>query len=201
MSALENSGGDVFSNTVINDFVYGDADGGDLDGSLQEYYETLKTWTSKDWTNLLSKYYDAPARLVMRGKPSASLADKIEKEEKARLAAQVERLGPDGLARLEEELTAAKEEHEKHIPEEVLTNFPVPDVKGISWISVQSAKSTPSRISKPTPQTSVSTDSSELERHIQKDTTPLTMQVQFDHVQVCGLVPNHAPQKLTLQAV
>lgn len=176
MSALENSGGDVFSNVIINDFVYGDSEGGDLDKSLGEYYDVLKTWTSKDWTNLLSKYYDAPSRLVVRGKPSAALAETLEKKEKARVAAQVEQLGPEGLARLERELAAAKEEHEKHIPEEVLTSFPVPDVNSISWISVQSAKSTPSSSA------AQKSGSSELEKHIQKDATPLTMQVQFDHV-------------------
>ena len=160
-----------------------------MESSLEEHYDTLKSWTSKDWTNLLSKYYDAPSRLVIRGRPSASLADKLEKEEKARVAEQVKRLGPNGLAKLEKELAAAKEEHEKHIPEEVLTGFPVPDVKGISWISVQSAKSTPSPVEAVSKrQKSITTDSSELERHLQKDKTQLTMQVQFDHVQVCDLL-------------
>ena len=200
-SALENHGGDVFSRVIISDFIYGDSQGGDLQKGLAEHYETVKTWTSKQWTDILSKYYDAPDRLVIRGKPSASLADKLEMEEKARVAAQVKRLGPGGLAELEKKLAAAKDEHDQPIPEEVLTNFPVPDVKGISWISVQSANNAPSSGLPAGLQTQkfVRTDSSELERHLQKDSTSLTMQVQFDHVVVCRLYYSHMGSMLMHQ--
>jgi Zn-dependent M16 (insulinase) family peptidase len=156
-----------------------------LERSLEEHYEILKTWSSKQWTEMLSKYYEAPSRLVVRGRPSASLADKLKTEEKARLKEQVKRLGPEGLAELEKKLAAAKDEHEQPIPEEVLTGFPVPDVKSISWISVQSANNVSSPAVSRTLKSS-STDSSELERHLQKDTTSFPMRVQFDHVTVCS---------------
>lgn len=156
-----------------------------MESSLEEHYEFLKMWTSKQWTEILSKYYDAPSRLIVRGRPSASLADRLKTEEKARVKEQVKRLGPKGLAELEKKLATAKDEHEQPIPEEVLTSFPVPDVKSISWISVQSANNVPSptvsRTLKPS-----RTSSSELERHLQKDTTSLPMRVQFDHVVVCS---------------
>jgi Zn-dependent M16 (insulinase) family peptidase len=156
-----------------------------LESSLEEHYEILKTWNSKQWTELLSKYYDAPSRLVVRGRPSASLADRLKTEEKARIEEQVKRLRPEGLAELEKKLDAAKDEHEQPIPEEVLTSFPVPDVKSISWISVQSANNVPSPAVSRTLKSS-SANSSELERHLQKDTTSLPMRVQFDHVVVCS---------------
>jgi Zn-dependent M16 (insulinase) family peptidase len=155
-----------------------------LESSLQEQYEIVKTWTSKEWTDVLSKYYDAPSKLVVRGKPSASLAEKLKADEKARVEEQVKRLGPEGLAELEKKLAAAKDEHEQAIPEDVLTGFPVPDVRSISWIPVQSANNAPSSASRSLKSTTA--DSSELQRHLQKDTTSLLMQVQFDHVIVCG---------------
>ncbi|PVF99908.1 hypothetical protein CPB86DRAFT_846178 [Serendipita vermifera] len=173
-SALENNGGDVFSHIIINDFVYGEANGGDIAKSLEEHYKTLKSWTSEQWGELLLKYYTSPSHVVVRGKPSAALAEKLEKEEKARVEAQVEKLGPEGLARLEEQLAAAKAEHDQPIPEHILTDFPVPDVKGISWISVQSARNAPS--------SQISAASSELEKHLKQDSNPLPMTVQFDHV-------------------
>jgi len=54
-SYIENSGGDVYSQAVISDFLYGDPNGGDMPSSLREFFEELKLWTAKDWVNLLSK--------------------------------------------------------------------------------------------------------------------------------------------------
>ncbi|KAG1886870.1 uncharacterized protein F5891DRAFT_988733 [Suillus fuscotomentosus] len=50
---------------------------------------------------------DCPYITVV-GKPFATLAEKLEKHEKARLAARWEALGADGLANAERELEAAK---------------------------------------------------------------------------------------------
>jgi Zn-dependent M16 (insulinase) family peptidase len=167
---------------IINDFLYGEADGNDLPASLEEHYDTLKSWTSRQWTDLITKYYTAPAHIVIRGKPSAALQQKLEADEKERVAAQVKNLGPEGLAELEKKLAAAKEEHEQRIPEDILTSFPVPDIKSISWISVQSAKNSPKSPSGRPDQSPVG--SSELERHLAQDDTALPMTVQFDHVTV-----------------
>lgn len=54
-SYIENNGGDVYTQTVIADFLYGDPNGGDMPNSLREFFEELKHWTAKDWANLLSK--------------------------------------------------------------------------------------------------------------------------------------------------
>jgi Zn-dependent M16 (insulinase) family peptidase len=118
--------------------------------------------------------------VVVIGKPSATLAEKLEQDEKARLATQREKLGPDGLAKAERELEAAKVEHEKPIPTEVLTSFPVPDVKSISWIPVQSVQE-PGKGRSTTVQNS---GRSQLSKHIQSDGAPLSMFVQYDHVKV-----------------
>lgn len=111
----------------------------------------------------------------MRGKPSAALAERLESDEKARIAKQREDLGEAGLKKLEQELEEAKKEHEQPIPEKVLTDFPVPDVKSISWIPVQTANNGHR----------AQAGESELEKHLATDKKQLPIFVQFDHVKVC----------------
>lgn len=57
-SKLESAKGDTFSGTIITDFLYGAQDGSELHGSMDEikYYNILRSWTSDQWTALLSKY-------------------------------------------------------------------------------------------------------------------------------------------------
>jgi hypothetical protein len=107
------------------------------------------------------------------------MAEKLEKTEKGRIAAQIKKLGPSGLAKATKELEAAKAEHDKPIPTEVLTAFPVPDVKSISWISVQSVQE---RGNGRTPAKRVV--DSELSKHIESDGSPLPFFVEYDHVKV-----------------
>lgn len=114
------------------------------------------------------------------GKPSASLADKLEKDEKERIDAQVKALGPDGLKKAEALLEEAKAEHSKPIPTDVLTSFPVPDVKSISWIPVQSVQEPGKGRKSLYP--AASDDS--LSKVIGADGEPLPFFVQYDHVEV-----------------
>ncbi|KAF8807490.1 hypothetical protein BYT27DRAFT_7189561 [Phlegmacium glaucopus] len=180
-SKLESAKGDTFSGTIISDFLYGALDGSELHSSMDEinHYATLRSWSNQQWTNLLSQYYIEPASVVICGQPSASLADKLEKDEKARIAAQVERLGPDGLQKAEAELEAAKTEHAKAIPIELITSFPVPDVKSISWLPVQSVQE-PGMGRKLVHQTSAS---SPLSKYIDSDGKSLPFFVEYDHVE------------------
>ena len=124
-----------------------------------------------------------PPRIVVRGKPSGEMADRLDREEKARVAAQKERLGPDGLAACERELEAAKKEHESEISSEILTSFPVPDVKSIAWIPVQSVQEKHGRSAA----ARAAPNNAELARHIEQDGTPLPFFVQYDHVKVCSI--------------
>ena len=111
------------------------------------------------------------------------MVDKLEKNEKARIAAQVERLGPEGLKKAEIELEMAKAEHAKAVPTEILTSFPVPDVKSISWLSVQSVQEP--GIGRELDHGSPTT-SSPLSKHIDSDGDGLPFFVGYDHVEVCS---------------
>ena len=118
------------------------------------------------------------------GRPSASLADKIEKDELARIDAQVKALGPEGLKKAEAELEAAKAEHEQSIPDEILNAFPVPDVKSISWIPVETVQEPGSDRQ----HAGFVSESSELKQYIESDGEALPFFVQYDQVEVCCLV-------------
>ncbi|TCD61425.1 hypothetical protein EIP91_008439 [Steccherinum ochraceum] len=181
-SKVESSKGDTFSSTVISDFLYGAEDGSELAPALDEIsiHRNLRKWTNEQWIDILKQYYVDPPCIVLRGKPSASMADRLEQEEKARIAKQKEALGPDGLAAREKELEAAKKEHEKEIPTKILTDFPVPDVKSIAWIPVQSLQQPgkgPGRA--PISQQ----NNAALAKYIEADGSPLPFFVQYDHVQ------------------
>ncbi|KAG9314439.1 Metalloenzyme, LuxS/M16 peptidase-like protein [Chiua virens] len=179
-SKLESAKGDTFSGTIITDFLYGAADGSDLHGALDEikYYNFLRAWNSSQWTNLLKRYFVDQPYTVVIGRPSANLAEKLEAIEKARLAAQIEKLGPEGLAKAEQELEAAKAEHEMPIPKKILTSFPVPDVKSISWIPVKSTQ----ELGKGRACSSTASSDSDLKKHIENDGDPLSIFVEYDHV-------------------
>ncbi|KAJ7070954.1 Metalloenzyme, LuxS/M16 peptidase-like protein [Mycena amicta] len=180
-SKLESAKGDTFSGTVITDFLYGAEDGSELEASLDEIrqYAALRKWTSEEWTSLLQKYYIDQNSVVVRGMPSASLADKLDKDEKARIAAQVAKLGEDGLKKAEKELADAKAEHDAPIPTQILLDFAVPSVKSIAFIPVES-------IQEPGTSRAASTNSiasDTLARHVQSDGPSLPFFIQYDHVQ------------------
>ena len=103
------------------------------------------------------------------------MAEKLEKDEKDRIADQVARLGPEGLEAAEKLLEEAKAEHDKPIPDDILKAFPVPDVKSISWIPVESFHEKGKLIAG---------GKSKLRKHIEGDGDPLPFFIGFDHVQV-----------------
>lgn len=111
----------------------------------------------------------------MLGKPSAGLPEKLETEEKARIAVQKKSLGEEGLAEKIKELEEAKKEHERPIPQEMLTSFPVPPVSSINWIPVKGAWNNP--------QNALSSDK-ELQTHVEKDNAELPFFVGFHHAKV-----------------
>lgn len=106
------------------------------------------------------------------------MADRLEKDEKARIEAQVKKLGPEGLAKAEKLLEDAKAEHDKPIPNEIISTFPVPDVKTITWINVQSVQEPGKGRNQPALRRENS-----LSKHISADGEILPFFVQYDHVQ------------------
>lgn len=89
----------------------------------------------------------------------------------------MKKLGPEGLEACAKLLENAKAEHDKPIPDEVLKAFPVPEVKSISWIPVDSVHE----------KRGVAAAESKLSKHIKDDGGPLPFFIGFDHVQVWRL--------------
>lgn len=146
-----------------------------------KYYDQLRKWTSQQWSDLLRKYYVDPPAVVVIGRPSAKLAEKLEKDEKKRIEEQVKKLGPEGLKKAEALLEEAKAEHERPLPEGLLKTFPVPDVKSISWIPVETVQEPGSgrQVARYVSQ------SPSLKQHIAADGQELPFFVEYDHVDVC----------------
>jgi hypothetical protein len=103
------------------------------------------------------------------------MADKLEKDERARIAAQVKELGPEGLEAAAKLLEKAKAEHDKPIPDKVLKAFPVPNLKSISWIPIDGVLEN----GKPAP-----AGESKLKKYLEEDGDPLPFFIGFDHYQV-----------------
>lgn len=82
---------------------------------------------------------DAPALTVI-GKPSASLADKIKQDAKTLIENNKKHYGPEGLAKLQKEIEEAQAKNDVPVPNEIIRKFPVPDVDGIQWIKVETAR-------------------------------------------------------------
>ncbi|KAJ3559767.1 hypothetical protein NM688_g144 [Phlebia brevispora] len=182
-SKLESSKADTFSSSVIADTLYGAEDGSELGPSLQEIerYAEMRKWTSQDWTDLLKKYYIEPHRIVLVGKPSAALAKKLEEDERTRIAKQRKTLGEQGLKQAEVELEEAKKEHDKEIPGSILKSFPVPDVKSISWIPVQSLQEIGTSTGRKATVTQPY-NNSDVKKYVESDGQALPFFVQYDHV-------------------
>lgn len=126
------------------------------------------------------RYYIAAPVVIVRGKPSSSLADRLEKESKARIVAQMNLLGAEGAAKREEELENAKSQNWTPIPEDVLASFAIPDVHTISWVPVLTSQGGDGLV----PALGGMNEGNDLSQHIEADGTNLPFFVQFDHVQV-----------------
>ncbi|KAH8556354.1 Metalloenzyme, LuxS/M16 peptidase-like protein [Umbelopsis sp. PMI_123] len=160
--------------TCIGDFLYGKADGSDLEAACQDlkYLDELLQYTSDDWIRLLDKWYVKNPHIALMGKPSAEFADQLLKEESERISQQRARLGEKKLADLEEKLEECKKENEVPVPPEVVNDVPIPSVSSIDFIEVQTARTPDDRLFSNTVQDHVNND---LE-------VKLPFPIQFDHI-------------------
>ncbi|KAK4055201.1 hypothetical protein OIV83_000481 [Microbotryomycetes sp. JL201] len=177
LDGIETDPADMLSTSILADVLFGAEDASDLEPSHMalSHYRELEGWTADKWAQLLNKYVaDAPSVTII-GQPSAALADKLEREEKARISANKVRYGEEGLAKLAKEIEDAQAENDKEIPSQVISQFKVPDVKGIQWINVESARSRGVAYEDGMP-------ANEVQEHVDADGVDLPLFVQFDHI-------------------
>jgi Zn-dependent M16 (insulinase) family peptidase len=118
--------------------------------------------------------------LVVRGRPSILMSERLEDEEKRRVAEQIARLGEEGLEDCGRRLAEAKAANEKSMPDHEVGRTPVPDVRTISWIKVQSASTLPDSDNLQ----AIESSSIELAKHLESDKCTLPYALHFDHVSV-----------------
>ncbi|KAK5164100.1 uncharacterized protein LTR77_010191 [Saxophila tyrrhenica] len=133
--------GRFFSTPAIEDFLFGHRDGRDLK-ALEDLKEldTLEGWSDKQWRDFMSKWLADAKHVTILGEPSKELSEKITREEEARVKAQQERLGEEGLKKLADKLAEARAENDKPIPNSLLDKFPVPSPTSVHFISTTTAR-------------------------------------------------------------
>lgn len=141
-----------------------------LGRSTREVSRTTFPKVSYETEAVFRRYYLEKPSLTIIGKPSAKLASELRKQTKDRLAQRQKELGEEGLKRLQEKLDAAQQANDVEAPAEVISNFKIPDVEGIRWISVDSAAagSNPLRFT------------NTIQSHVQADTSDVPYFLQFE---------------------
>jgi len=136
------SSDDFFSEPLIDDHLYGDRNGKDLQEDLQDLseFQNLAKWSDQQWREFLSKWFADNHHVCVLGVPSKELSDKLAADEKARVQAQKDRLGEAGLRELAEKLEEAQAENNKPIPDALIERFPVPSPESVRFITTTTAR-------------------------------------------------------------
>lgn len=168
--------GVFFTDPIIKSFLFdkrGEAMLNDLK-SLHEY-DVLESWTDSQWRQILRNWMSEAPHVTILGRPSAEMSKKLKSEEQARVAAQKERLGDEGLKKLEEKLAQAKAENDKEIPKQMLEQFKVPDTKSIHFIETMTAQSGAAR--------DMGHLNNPIQKLVDKDNTDMPLFIHFEHIQ------------------
>ena len=168
--------GTFFTDSIINDFLFGNRDGSTLrELESLRVFDELEAWTDPQWKQCLRKWMTDAPHITILGKPSAKLSKKLETEEKARVAAQKERLGEEGLEELGKKLAEAKAENDREIPKQILEQFEVPDTSSIHFIDTTTARSGAAR--------KMGYLDNLIQKIIDRDDYDLPLFIHFEHVQ------------------
>ncbi|XP_047134404.1 uncharacterized protein C05D11.1 isoform X1 [Hydra vulgaris] len=139
MNALEDHPHDTLSHLVIGDFLFS-AENDDLQSYVNKVgrLKNLKQENADFWVELLKKYIVDQKMVVVVGEPSEELMKKMGDEEKTRLTAQADQLGPEGLEQMKKELEAAIKENEREPAKEIINSLPIPSPESLSFHQIDS---------------------------------------------------------------
>ncbi|BGO99155.1 hypothetical protein NBRC10513v2_000259 [Rhodotorula toruloides] len=175
LDTLEGSSSSYIFDSVKQDIIYGAEDGSTLKDVFDdlEVLQRLAKLREKDWKRLLEQWLVDAHAVTLVAVPSAKLAKEQAAETTARVAANRQRLGPAGLARLAADLVSAKAANDHPPPKSLVKSFSVPDYTKIALPTVETARSNGVARGK-------ETFSGPLQRKINRD-VDLPFFVQFDH--------------------
>lgn len=167
---------DTFSTSVIQDHLFGNRDGSTLrDLATLKEYDIVAKWTEEQWKQLFRRWFIDAHHVSLIGRPSKVMADRLQKDEEARVKQQRKKLGEDGLKRLGSKLDEAKAENDREIPKALLHKFETPGVQSIHFIPTETARSGLARRKETLDNTA--------QRQIDKDaTTNSPLFIHFEHI-------------------
>jgi Zn-dependent M16 (insulinase) family peptidase len=169
------STGDFFATPIIEDHLFGNRDGTDLrELETLKDLDVLEGWSDQQWRDYLSKWFADAHHVSILGVPSKELSKKLKTDEKARVKAQKEKLGEEGLKKLAEKLDQAKAENDKPIPDEVLSQFPVPGTSSIHFIPTTTARAGRAR--------QMGKLDNEIQQIVDKDDSDIPLFIHFEHI-------------------
>ncbi|GAA5972730.1 hypothetical protein JCM11641_002994 [Rhodosporidiobolus odoratus] len=140
---LESSPAAYVQGSVAQEILYGAEDGSTFIKYFQDrkLIKKLLKFTADDWLDLLETWFVERHSVMLIGTPSADLAKKQSTATASRNAATKKRLGPSGLSKLAADLDAAKKANDHPAPAKVIESYKIPDVRGIAWLEVETARS------------------------------------------------------------
>lgn len=165
-----------FAHAAIQDHLFGERDGSTLFEALSSLavFEDLKKWTDQQWREFMTKWLTDAHHVSILGVPSRKLSEKLKKEEMARVKAQQERLGEEGLKKLAEKLEQAKAENDRPVPPEILEPFKVPGVESIHFIPTVTARSGLAK--------EMGNLDNEVQQHVDQDKADLPLFIHFESI-------------------
>lgn len=129
-----------FVTSIISNFLFSE-DRNLHDLTSSEVFDILSKWTEQQWREFLKKWIADAHKVIILGKPSITLSEKLKKDEVSRVEEQKKRLGEAGLKDLEAKLKRAKEENDKPIPQDLFKEFKVPSTDTIHFVTTIPARS------------------------------------------------------------
>ncbi|KAH8731503.1 zinc metalloprotease-like protein [Phaeosphaeriaceae sp. PMI808] len=169
-------GNDEYKDAVIKDHLFGSRSGSDLESSMGSLkaFEELEKWNEEQWRSFLKKWMVDAHHVSLLGKPSRALSEKMKAEEVARVQAQQEKLGEEGLKKLAEKLKKAQDENDKPIPEEIIASLKVPSTESIHFYETTTARSGLAK--------QLGTSENSIQGIIDKDENGLPLFIHFEHI-------------------
>lgn len=122
---------------------------------------------------LICRWWVDNPHVSILGKPSAQLAKDLEKNEIARVEAQREKLGKQGLANMKRKLEQAQDENDKPIPQELIRKFKIPRIDNIKFIDTVNAVYQP--------RSSPQHGRNEIEKYLDSDPSDHPINLVFSH--------------------
>ncbi|KAH7391757.1 zinc metalloprotease-like protein [Pyrenochaeta sp. MPI-SDFR-AT-0127] len=169
-------GQDEYKDPIIKDHLFGNRDGSDLEDAMGtlNVFEKLEKWSEEEWRAYLKKWISDAHHVSILGKPSLALSEKIKADELARVKAQQEKLGEEGLKKLTEKLKEAQTENDKPIPEEIIAGVKVPSTESIHFFDTTTARSGLAK--------KLGTSDNKIQKIIDKDENGLPLFIHFEHI-------------------